>query len=65
MFNSYDSFFNSKPLIQPRVCGPNKLMPNAKITFNNFWNSTSPSRSATLAGYNDPAHWTPAFGTCN
>ena len=65
MFNTYDSFFNNKPLIQPRVCGVNKVMPNAKVTYNNFWTSTSPSRPATLAGYNDPAHWTPAFGACN
>jgi hypothetical protein len=63
-FNTYDLFYNKKGLIQPRVCGPQKFMPNAKTTFDNFWNSTSPNRPATLAAYDDAPHWDPAIGTC-
>jgi hypothetical protein len=64
VFNTYDSFYNNKPLIQVRVCGTQKLMPNAKTTFDNFWNSTSPNRPATLAAFDDAPRWDPAFGTC-
>jgi hypothetical protein len=64
IFNTYDLFYNNKSLISSRVCGTQKLMPNAKITFNNFWTSTSPSRPATLAAFDDPPRWDPALGTC-
>lgn len=50
--------------IADRVCGPNKIMPNAKLTFNNFWWSTNPHRPASLAAWDDGAVWTPAIGSC-
>jgi len=40
--------FKSNSLVKPWVCGPFRVMPHAKVTYNNFWLSTSPHRPAVL-----------------
>jgi hypothetical protein len=61
-WNSFDQFKNRHFSIESYVCGPNRYMPHAKITYNNFWLSTSPSRPAKLRDFSAPG-WAP-IGTC-
>ena len=64
-FNAYTGELNiRRGAIEYLVCGQGKLMPNARLTFNNFWWSTSPYVPARLAAWDDGAVWTPAIGVC-
>jgi hypothetical protein len=45
--------------IKSFVCGPGRIMPNAKVTYRNFWLSTAPHRPAAL-GNGGLDNWAPA-----
>lgn len=55
-------FGTSGAFIRSRVCGPIRPMPNARLTYNNFWLSTSPHQPAAL-GAAGMTGWTPGM-TC-
>jgi hypothetical protein len=59
---SYSQFQTKRISIQDYVCGPNKYMPHALITYKNFWLSASPASPQALAAFSAP-DWV-AFGTC-
>lgn len=64
-FNAYAGELDiRRSAIEYMVCGSGKFMPNARLTFNNFWWSTNPHRPASLAAWDDGANWTPAIGLC-
>ena len=44
-----NAFKESGGDIRRLVCGPNRLMPHAKVTYQNFWRSTNPHQPAALA----------------
>lgn len=46
-FATYTKFHNV--VYQGIVCGPNKQMPQAEVTFENFWLSTNPARPQLLS----------------
>ncbi|HYO13607.1 MAG TPA: hypothetical protein VE685_10480 [Thermoanaerobaculia bacterium] len=43
-----DGFKERGATIRSFVCGPNRVMPNARLTYSNFWLSTSPHQPAAL-----------------
>ena len=45
---AFDGFKEEGGTIKALVCGPTRVMPHAKVTFNNFWLSTNPHRPAAL-----------------
>ena len=47
--NPFDGFKEDGSTIKAFVCGPWPIMPHAKVTYTNFWLSTSPHRPAALA----------------
>jgi hypothetical protein len=61
-WTNFDQFRNKYTAIQGYVCGSSKFMPHAKVTFNNFWLSTNPSRPAALRDFIAP-QWT-QIGNC-
>jgi hypothetical protein len=66
-FNAYkDEFANRNWSVKSLVCDQGKLMPNAKVTFDNFWLSATPHRPAVLAAFSDGRVDTPwtAIGLC-
>jgi len=64
-FNAYAGELDiRRGSIEYLVCGQSKLMPNARLTFDNLWWSTAPHRPASLASWNDGTVWTPAIGVC-
>ncbi len=65
-FNAYAGELDiRRGVIEYLVCGQGKYMPNARLTFNNFWWSTDPHRPASLAAWDDGSVWTPAIGVCD
>jgi hypothetical protein len=58
-FSSYSQFQHEYSQIQNLVCGPNKIMPHAYITYRKFWLSGA---AQVLANYSAP-DW-PQFGAC-
>lgn len=64
-FNTYAGELDiRRGVIEYLVCGQSKYMPNARLTFDNFWWSTDPHSPASLAAWDDGSVWTPAIGTC-
>ncbi|MFI5104262.1 MAG: carboxypeptidase-like regulatory domain-containing protein, partial [Terriglobales bacterium] len=59
---NYSMFQQKRGTIQAFVCGANKLMPQALVTYKNFWLSTTPSSPQALGTFsaNDWA----SFGGC-
>jgi hypothetical protein len=45
------------------VCGSNRFMPHAKVTFRNFWLETGPHKPTTLRDFSAPG-WTTETGPC-
>lgn len=43
-----DGFKERGATIKSFVCGPTRIMPNARLTYNNFWLSTAPHQPAAL-----------------
>jgi hypothetical protein len=62
-WTSYNQFQAEKGRIQSFVCGKNKFMPHAFVTFSNFWLRDDKSGPATLASFKD-TNWDPPFGDC-
>jgi hypothetical protein len=60
----YDQFEGARFNIDSRVCGTEKIMPHALITYRNFWlgNLGGTYEPAALAGYSAPG-WAP-LGQC-
>jgi hypothetical protein len=54
-WTSYDQFQQDRPVIKNYVCGKRKIMPDAQVTYRNFW---SAERSKTLAAFS-AADWSP------
>jgi Carboxypeptidase regulatory-like domain len=53
-----DGFKERGASIRSFVCGPNRVMPNARLTYSNFWLSTSPHQPAAL-GAGGLDNWPP------
>jgi hypothetical protein len=62
-WDTYDQFVADRPTIQDYVCGQQKEMPHALITFKNFWLSKNPHSPDSLAKFQSLPEW-PAFGSC-
>lgn len=61
-FKAFSDFSIARGQIQATVCSSDKRMPNAVITYKNFWLSV-PSRPGALAAFTTTG-W-PAIGTCH
>jgi cytochrome c5 len=59
---TYAQFRTRRNVIRDYVCGTDKVMPHALVTYKNFWLSTNPSRPASLGAFTT-VDWT-AFGSC-
>jgi hypothetical protein len=62
-WDTYDQFSGDRSTIQDYVCGQQKEMPHALITFKNFWLSKNPHSPDSLAKFQSLPEW-PAFGSC-
>jgi hypothetical protein len=56
----FDGFREDGATIKSYVCGPTRIMPHAKVTYANFWLSTSPHQPATL-GNGGVDTWAPSY----
>lgn len=56
-WSSYAMFQNYHDVIEYIVCGPSRQMPQAKITYNNFWSRINPHRPSVLGSFADGAAW--------
>lgn len=63
-WSTYAMFKSHRAVIQSYVCGSGKEMPQAKITFNNFWTRLDPHRPSTLGSYADGTNWVVFSGGC-
>lgn len=53
-WTTYAQFRSHRGGVDSYVCGTNKFMPHALITYKNFWLSTAPSRPAALQSFQIP-----------
>jgi hypothetical protein len=60
---SYNQFQAEKGRIQSFVCGRNKFMPHAFVTFSNFWLRDDKKGPTALASFKDTG-WETPFGDC-
>jgi Bacterial Ig domain len=56
-WSTYGMFHSHRLFIQGLACGPSKDMPQAKITYNNFWSRINPHRPSVLGSFVDGANW--------
>jgi len=61
-WTSYAQFNLHKGTTKDYVCGDNKVMPHALMTYRNFWLSTGPHRPDILGNFT-ASDW-PSFGGC-
>jgi hypothetical protein len=61
-WTQYDQFQQERRVIKNYVCGKRKLMPNAQITYQNFWLSGADKGPNALVTFS-ASDWAP-FGSC-
>jgi hypothetical protein len=61
-WSRYEQFQNFRGSVQNLVCGDDKFMPHALMTYRNFWLEGGPHKPTVLGSFAVPG-WA-AFGTC-